>query len=188
MSRNETYRQSYRRERSSNASARSSLGNPRFQADYVVGSAAPAIKEQPARKERHRRVANPFEVFRGGADPRQKAARSTMPNVLKAFVYVVVIFAMIGFVDICLTSAAIVSTAEAESLNSQITQAREEGKAMEVSYGALNNPTSLKDKATKLGMTTSAETIQLNIADDMVVTKSDGSIALASSLKAAANQ
>ena len=188
MSRNETYRQSYRRERSSNASARSRSGNPRLQADYIVGSAAPAIKEQPARKERQRRVANPFEVFRGGAQPRQSTATSTMPIALKAFIYCVVIFFVIGFVNISLTSGAIVSTAEAESLNSQITQAREEGKVMEVDYGALNNPTSLKDKASKLGMVTATETLQLNIAEDTVVTKSDGSIALASSLKAAANQ
>lgn len=215
MSRNfQQTNRSYKSQRSSVASARSSWGNPR-NSSYVFGSAAPSLKEDKRSNDRYSRRANAsfaaaepalkespsrnretqqkkrsvFQIFSGGARKPQVLARpKTMPFAFKVFACCTFLFAFIGVVNVTLSSAAVVSTQEAEKLSSQITEAREQGKSLEVEYGTLNNPTTLKDKATKLGMATPTEVIQLNITEDNCVLNSDGSIALASSLKAVANQ
>ena len=152
------------------------------------GNAVPALQPEIEPKRR----SNKKQVVTNTVEPskhtREKKAVSPVATGVKLFVSCVFVFAVIGFLNITFTSMAVASATQAEAITQQISQEREAGKVMEVEYGTLSNPSSIKEKAAALGMGTPAEVLQINVADDGVVTKEDGTIALCSTLKAAANK
>lgn len=155
------------------------------------GNAAPVLAPsfEPEFEKRKKKAKK--QVVSKGVEPSKKAqpkaAVSPVTSAVRLFVACVFVFATIGFLNITFTSMAVASATQAEAISSQISEEREAGKAMEVEYGTLSNPATVKEKAAALGMETPAEVMQINMAADPVQTKADGSIALCSTLKAAAN-
>lgn len=178
--------------RNSRSASFDSFGNPRtrsYSAPYISGSAAPALEpELPRTRTRTAPARAPkIETKQGGKTRVQtKAITLEIPIFVRVFACAVLLFAIIGFVNITFTSAALASATQQEAINAQISEARETGKTLEVELGTLSNPTSIKDKAKALGMGVATETIQINLAEDIVKTDADGNITLAGSLKAAA--
>ena len=169
--------------RSQVQSVRDELWQPSFD-----GNAAPALAPeiQPKRKADKKQVAT--KNLNPSKKTHTKAAPSPVSTGVKLFVSCVFVFATIGFLNITFTSMAVASATQAEAISTQISAEREAGKTMEVEYGTLSNPATVKEKAAALGMETPGEVIQINMEADPVVTKDDGSIALCSTLKAAANE
>ena len=152
------------------------------------GNAAPVLAPEiePKRKRNKKQVVTKTEA------PSKKFQAKTAPTpvatAVRLFVSCVFVFALIGFLNITFTSMAVASATQAEAITEQISSEREAGKVMEVEYGTLSNPASVKEKAAALGMESPADVLQINISADPVITKEDGTIALCSTLKAAANQ
>ena len=159
---------------------------------YVYGNAAPALlpEFQPKKKRQTRRTSEtgkssiPKQVSREKNETRSSFKR----RVVATFASFVLLFGAIGFVNITLTSMTVASSTQAQSLSTQITQERENGKSLEVEYGLLSNPATVKEKALAIGMESPTNVIQISLSQDSVLTKDDGSIALSSTLKAVANQ
>ena len=153
------------------------------------GNAAPVLAPSLESDVKARRLKK--QVVSKSVSPSKKSqakvAVSPVTTAVKLFVACVFVFAAIGFLNITFTSMAVASATQAEAISTQISEEREAGKAMEVEYGTLSNPTTVKEKAAALGMETASEVMQINMAADPVQTKADGTIALCSTLKAAAN-
>ena len=163
-----------------------SARNNSWQATFD-GNAAPVLAPEIEPKKKQRKK----QVVANNVKPEKhthaKTAATPVVVGVKLFVSCVFIFATIGFLNITFTSMAVASATQAEAITEQISAEREAGKAMEVEYGTLSNPATVKEKAAALGMETPAEVMQINMKADPVLTKEDGSIALCSTLKAAAN-
>lgn len=185
--------------RSSRSSSFDSFGNPRERgfvasssarafAPYVSGSAAPALDPLPRTRTRREEKQTPKIEVHPGGNPRikTKAAPSAIPAAIQVFAAAILLFALIGFINITFTSAALASATEQDAVKTEISNAREEGKALEVELGSLSNPTSIKEKAAELGMAPATDVLQINLEEDIVKTDADGNLALAGSLKAAA--
>ena len=158
------------------------------QGTYVYGNVAPAI--EPKVKKTNRKTENKAVKFKPVTSTKTetKVAHSQVHGVVKLFVACMSVFAVIGFLNITFTSMAVAASTQAEAISSQISAEREVGKAMEVEYGTLSNPATIKEKAIALGMEVPSDVMQINLKKDSVVMKDDGSIALSSTLKAVVNQ
>ena len=176
----------------SSYSRRSSVSSAasRSTSSYVLGNAAPALQPEfePSRNVEKKKWFYKKEETKTEFMPKIDASPVQAVNFVRLFVACVFVFAVVGFVNITLTSISVASATQAETISAQISQAREKGNALEVEYGTLSNPASIKEKATALGMEMPSDVLKINLAADPVLTKDDGTIALCASLKAAANQ
>ena len=173
---------------------RSSVSNarPSYSSPYFYGNAAPAIlpEFEPEKKRSTRRDrAVEFDLPQK-KEVKQQSQKATSPKVriVATFASFVLLFGAIGFVNITLTTMAVASSTQSQSLATEIYQERENGKALEVEYGILSNPATVKEKALALGMESPTNVIQINLGKDAVLTKDDGTIALSSTLKEIAKQ
>ena len=159
---------------------------------YVYGNAAPALlpEFQPEKKRQTRRTSetSTSSISKQISREKNETRSSFKRRVVVTFASFVLLFGAIGFVNITLTSMTVASSTQAQSLSTQISQERENGKSLEVEYGLLSNPATVKEKALAIGMESPTNVIQISLAQDSVLTKDDGSIALSSTLKAVANQ
>lgn len=170
-------------------SRQSSVGNPRRgQAfPYVSGSAAPALEPNWREKTREKSRSTKIEYTPGGATRVQtKAAPLTLPIAIKMVAMAVLLFALVGFVNITFTSLALASSTQENAISEEVSKAREEGRSLEAELGSLSTPSSIKEKASDLGMAPATETIQVNLEEDIVKIDENGNLELAKSLKAAA--
>ena len=189
-----TFTSSFRRAENNSSSSYGSVSRIRENTKnnstktYVWGSVAPKIapefetlpKEVPQSKQPH--VYFPSKPTKNTATkPNFKWAKQGV----KAFVACVLLFGTIGFVNITFTSLAIASSAHSQEVSTQIQDAREVGKSLEVEYGVLSNHENVKNKALELGMESPSNVIQINLEKDAVVTKDDGTISLTSTIKQA---
>ena len=185
------------RPRSSRASSfrdATSIRSRSKSSDYVFGSAAPAIEPEtrpwidPKTKRGNRQVREnkkqnrrAFKVIHSPkAAPKDVSAQ--LPSVARAFSLAIILFAIVGVISITLSSMAVGMSVQQQNLQTQISQAREEGKALEVQYGALSNPTQVKEKAGALGMAAASDSLQIDLGDDCVKKDSDGKILLATTI------
>lgn len=151
------------------------------------GNAAPVLAPviEPKRKaDKKQVVTKKFEISKKA---QTKPEPSLTKTAVKLFVSCVFVFAIVGFLNITFISMAVAASTQAEAITEQISDEREAGKVMEVEYGTLSNPTSIKEKAAALDMEAPTDVIQINLKDDSVITKEDGTIALCSTLKAVVN-
>lgn len=184
------------RERATMRSAigKSSVGDAKssYSSSYFYGNAAPAIlpEFEPEKKKTRKRSEEVESRSTPKQDTKQKQRRATSPKtrVVATFASFVLLFGAIGFINITLTSMAVASSAQSQTLSTEIYQQREDGKALEVEYGILSNPATVKEKAIALGMESPSNVIQINLGKDSVLTKDDGTIALSSTLKEVAKQ
>ncbi len=173
---------------------KSSVGDAKsgYSSSYFYGNAAPAIfpEFEPEKKKTRKRSEEVEFRSTPKQDKKQKQQRATSPKtrVVATFASFVLLFGAIGFINITLTSMAVASSAQSQTLSTEIYQQREDGKALEVEYGILSNPATVKEKAIALGMESPSNVIQINLGKDSVLTKDDGTIALSSTLKEVAKQ
>lgn len=161
-------------------STASSFGNgsrPRFM-PYINGSAVPNFQE----------IRKPKAHIIEGTNSSGPNKNETQAHSLQVFFKVALVFicliALIGAVNITLTSATMAVATKAEATQKDINSAREVGKSLEVKYGMLTNTSSVKEKAESLGMAVSESVLKINLKKDVVATDNDGNLLLAKSLSA----
>ena len=149
-------------------------------------SAQPAYTSYPERSPRS------FEphvrVVRGA---RSRSQAPAMPaNALfaaKVLAVLLVVLAAVAFVRVGLSAAAVSESISSQQLSSQISDARSEGAALEVTQSTLSNPQRVRQQAAALGMAAATEVGTLVLPEDIVATGDDGALSLSESVARAAS-
>ncbi len=119
-----------------------------------------------------------------GAEP---ATHTLSPNVVLAAriaVVVFIAFALIGVVQVTLSSSSIAVGIEAQEYSNQLDAARSQTGELEVTLASLSNPTRIKSEATALGMSGAETTTVIDLTDDIVMTDETGALSLSESVAA----
>ena len=141
------------------------------------------------------RLGNLAEAFAGapssapGSDPERRfgvqrtgsPAQTTTPILVtaaKMAVIVLVVVTALAFARIALTNATVVTMIEADSISSQITQARSSGVSLEMEQSVLSNTSAIKAAAKRLGMAAPYEVETIALTPDIVATGDDGALSL----------
>ncbi len=148
-------------------------------------SAQPAysrsFERAPERASRPPRI----EVVPG----RKNQVETLSPGIIrlaKCVAAVLVLLALVSFVRIGLTAAAVTVEQESKSYDSLIDTARSEGSSLEVAQSTLSNPSRIKSEASALGMSAPESTSKIFLSADIVVTDDAGNLSLSQSLAQAA--
>ena len=119
-----------------------------------------------------------------------KNAPATLPSsvlvLARALVVVLLVLAAVGLVRVFLNSATVTASMQAQELSSQISSARAQGNQLEVAQSSLSNPARVKTEANAMGMAAPAETIVVNLGQDVVATDEAGNLSLSRTLQQAA--
>ena len=176
--------------RRARGNSNSSFNKSDFRDSYVFGSAAPAIEPDFSPKKKQgtddlssKKKKRSFKVISFGK-PKEATQPSLLSSGVKLFCSLVIMFAIVGVISITFSSMSVALSVEQQSLQSQISQAREDGKALEVQYGTLSTPSHVKEKAYALGMTTAKDSLQINLNDSNVKVDEEGNLSLASTINA----
>ena len=96
---------------------------------------------------------------------------------------VLVVVAIIGMARIALTSAAVATMIESDSISAQIEEARTVGTSLEMQQSVLTSPTNIKQAVKRLGMEAPGEPEIINLDPDIVAVDSEGTLSLSDSVK-----
>lgn len=148
--------------------------------------AAPAYSYYPERAP-ERAPRERISVVPGrGARTQSPTLPSNVIFLAKIAAVVLIVVSLVGFVRIGLASAAVTTSMEAKELKSDISTARSDGAALEVSQSSLTNPTHVKQEAKALKMSAPETVGVIELAKDVVVTEADGTLSLSKSVAVAA--
>ena len=146
-------------------------------------SAQPAYSQYPERSfERAPRERIDVVVGRGS----RTQAPTPSPGIVflaKMAAVVLVAVALVAFARIGLASATLSATMQANELSQQIGDARSQGAQLEVSQSALSNPTTVKQRAGKLGMAAPESSGVIELEEDVVATDDSGALSLSQSVE-----
>ena len=143
-------------------------------------------RQQPARRSYERPSVPRVKTVQGDRPRQATKVLPSSANLLAVVIAVVlVVVASLAFVRIYLSSEAIVTSIESEEISSSIATARSEGSALEVQASIVANDSSLKDKASELGMSDPANETYITLPQDVVATNKDGSLSLTESIQIA---
>ena len=146
-------------------------------------SAQPAYSQYPERSfERAPRERIDVVVGRGS----RTQAPTLSPGIVflaKMAAVVLVAVAIVAFARIGLASATLSAPMQANELSQQIGDARSQGAQLEVSQSALSNPTTVKQRAGKLGMAAPESSGVIELEEDVVATDDSGALSLSQSVE-----
>ena len=147
-------------------------------------SAAPAYSyPQPSRAPQ--RAPRPQVRAIPGGRVREQGVSPQFVTLAKLAAVMLVAFAVVCCVRIALTAATVSTSIESQELTQQISQARKDGNALEVSQSALSNPTHVRAAAAELGMVEPPVTETIVLEPDVVATDEAGNLSLTRSLQRA---
>lgn len=98
---------------------------------------------------------------------------------------VLVVFTVLGFMRIALSSAAVTTAISSQEISSELATARSDGSTLEVRQSTLSNPTNVKAAATELGMSEPAAVTIITLEQDIVATDASGNLSFAESVRRA---
>lgn len=154
------------------------MAAPAYSRQYA---AAPAIPERGRRSSSRGSV----RVVPGSRPVSTPQAPSNIALVAAVVSTLLVVFALLSFARVAISSETIAISIESQGISSQIETERTAGNKLEVSESLLASSSNIKEKATKLGMTTAyyAETITLE--QDVVAQDATGALSLTESVRRA---
>lgn len=152
--------------------------------------AAPAYRQyaaQPAIPERRRRGLNKTSVHivRGDRPATLPKAPSNIAIVAAFVAALLVVFTLLSFARVAISSATIAIAIESQDLSSQIETDRAAGNKLEVSESLLTNSSNIKANATKLGMAASYSSEVITLEQDIVAMNASGDLSLTESFRRA---
>lgn len=119
-----------------------------------------------------------------------RTAVETLPSaavfLAGAVAVALVVFTLLGFARIALSSAAVTTALSSQEITSELATARSEGSVLEVRQSTLANPSNVKAAAAELGMSEPAETAAIMLEQDIVATDALGNLSFAESVRRAA--
>lgn len=149
-------------------------------------SALPAYSYPQPRRQPERAPRPGVRAIPGGG--RKAQEQGVSPQVIflaKIAVVALVAFALVCCVRVALSAATVSTAMQSQELNQQISEAREQGNALEVTQSALSNPAYVKAAAAEMGMTAPQTTEYLALGVDVVATDEAGNLSLTQSLERA---
>ena len=139
-------------------------------------SAQPAYSQYPERSfERAPRERIDVVVGRG--------SRTQAPTLSPGIVFLAKMAAVVLVAVALVASATLSATMQANELSQQIGDARSQGAQLEVSQSALSNPTTVKQRAGKLGMAAPESSGVIELEEDVVATDDSGALSLSQSVE-----
>lgn len=111
------------------------------------------------------------------------AAPSLLPLIAKMAAVFIVVVAALSFVRIMLTSEAVTTMIESDTLSSQISEARSAGISLEMEQSVLSNPSAIKAQATKLGMVAPKDMSAMALTPDVVAIDNSDTLSLSGTIK-----
>ena len=155
------------------------MAAPAYHRQYA---AAPAVAPRRARRDSGRANVRVVPGSRPASTPKTPSNAAFVAAVVAI---VLVLFTLLSFARVAISSATIAASMEAQEVSSQLEAARTEGNKLEVSESVLSNSTNIKEKATKLGMAAPAYVDTLTVERDVVATNSQGDLSLTESIRRA---
>ena len=137
---------------------------------------------EPAPREDAQRRAD-VRAVRTSSESASDSTAQLLVTAAKLAAFVLVVVAVLSFVRIALTNAAVATLIESDTLSAQIEEARASGVSLEMEQSVLTSPTSLKSAVKRLGMSAPAEVGTIVLDPDVVVLDEEGSLSLSASLK-----
>lgn len=110
------------------------------------------------------------------------ALSPTVVFAAKVLAVVLCVLAVVAFVRVSFSAAAVEVSAQSQELETMIDQARSSGNALEVSQSTLASPSRIKQQATALGMTAATDSEIITLPQDIVATSDDGTLSLSESV------
>ena len=142
-------------------------------------SAYPAYEPAPRTK---RDRADVSAVRTGGAQ-RASQASSQLVTLARMAAIVIAVIAVLCFARIALTSAAVATMIESDTLSSQIEEARATGVSLEMEQSVLTSPSAIKGAVKRLGMIDPGEVDVIELGQDVVALDKNGNLSLSDSVK-----
>lgn len=140
----------------------------------IFGSAAPELQPE-YRSDVH--------VVRTGRSLQTQQQPSLLPTLVKMAAVVIVTIAILSFARIMLTSNAVVTMIENESLSSQITEARSTGISLEMEQSVLKNPSAIRAQAKQMNMVAPLSATTITLKPDIVAIESGDTLSLSGTIK-----
>lgn len=149
-------------------------------------SAVPAYSYPQPRRVPQRAPRPQVRAIPGGGRRAQEQGVSTRSlTLVKIAIAALVAFSLVCFARVAFSAATVSTEMESQQISQQISQAREQGNALEVSYSALANPSQVKLAAAGMGMVAPETTEYLDLGVDVVATDEAGNLSLTQSLERA---
>lgn len=138
------------------------------------GQAAPVLQPE---YECDVRVIGTGSIARGETTP------SLVSTTVKMLAVVIVLIAVLSFVRIALTSNAVTTMIQSDSISAQISEARSAGTSLEMEQSVLTSPSAVKAQAKKMGMAAPAQTTTIMLEPDVVAIKNGDTLSLSDTIK-----
>lgn len=136
---------------------------------------------EPQERERAQRA--DVRAVRTGGSARVNETTSLLITIAKLAAVVLVVVAALSLARVALTSAAVATMIESDSLSAQIEDARASGVSLEMQQSVLSSPTAIKQAVKRLGMIAPAEVGTIELDPDIVALNDQGELSLSESVK-----
>ena len=154
-------------------------------------SSAPAYRydHAAARPDRYRESAPSVRVVPGRKHTVYPALSDGAVLGIKALIACVIVFLVIGFVRVGLSSAAYSIASQSSDLRAQISDARTTGESLAVQASLLSNPSNIRTEAEeRLSMTAGTSASTMTLSADPVAIDSAGNLSFSESASRLASE
>lgn len=136
---------------------------------------------EPAPRERS--VRENVRAVRTGGARQTNANTSLLITAARLAAVVLVVVAVLALARISLTSAAVATMIESDTLSAQIEEARSTGVSLEMQQSVLASPSNIKQAVKRLGMVAPGEAETVALDPDVVAFDEQGSLSLSETVK-----
>ena len=151
---------------------------------------APAYRyDHAAAPSRHVAPAPSVRVVPGRRHEINPTLSNSQVMAIKAIIACIVVFLIVGFIRVGLSSAAYTASSQASDLRGEIATARTTSESLAVQESLLSNPSNIRTQAEeRLKMVSGKASSTITLSADPVAITSDGSLSLAGSVARLASQ
>lgn len=140
----------------------------------IYGTAAPALQPE---------YESDVRVIRPDRQTQVQQQPSMLPTMVAMAAIIIIVVAVLSFARIVLTSSAVVTMIENETISSQITEARSTGISLEMEQSVLKNPSAIRAQAKQLNMVAPAGSTTITLKPDIVSIESGDTLSLSGTIK-----
>lgn len=136
---------------------------------------------EPAPRTERERV--DVRALRVGGTSQASTITPQLIAVARMAAVVIAVVAILCFARIALTSAAVSTMMESDTISAQIDEARASGVSLEMQQSVLTSPSALKSAVKRLGMVQPYDVGTIVLDPDIVALDADGNLSLSDSVK-----
>lgn len=159
---------------SASGSSRSNQVFDRMSMRPIFGSAAPELDST---------YESDVRVIRTGGKAATVKQPTLLPTLVKMAALVIVLVAVLSFIRIILTSSAVVTMIENDTISTQITEARSTGISLEMEQSVLKNPSAIRAQAKQMNMSAPYSATTITLKPDIVAIENGETLSLSGTIK-----